>query len=233
MNEHKVVVIHQPDFLPYLGFFHRFLKANLWVIFDHVQFLRNSKSWHHRDKIKTPQGAKWLTLSVKKGPRETPINEVILSREVDWQTNHLNLIKQNYKEADGFKEVFPYLEELYTFKCERMVDFNLKSIGILLKLFALEIQTVLASTLSPEGSSNELLVDVVKKSDSDTYLSGTGARDYFDPKPFAEAGIKVLWQEFNHPVYPQLHGEFMPFLSAIDLLLNCGVEKSREILRRC
>lgn len=227
----KTVVIHQPDFLPYLGFFHRFLCADLYVILDNVQFLHNSKSWHHRDKIKTPQGAKWITVSVIKAPRETKINEIILTSDVNWRERNLNLIIQNYRKSPYFKEIFPHIEELYSFRCHKMMDFNIKSIQILMSLFDLKIESRFASELNPKGKNNELLVDILQKVGATHYLSGMGAKDYYDPLPFNKAGIKVLWQDFNHPVYLQLFGDFIPFISSIDLLFNCGVKESRRILR--
>ncbi len=228
----KTVVIHQPDFLPYLGFFHRFLLANEWIILDHVQFLRNSKSWHHRDKIKCAQGEKWLTIAIQKCHQMTPINEVLLS-DTQWRADHLNLITANYRNAPFYMEIMPHIYRLYECRGERLVDFNLASIDMIKQLFDVSIPAVPASSLHPEGKANELLVDLLKKVEADTYLSGAGARAYYDPLPFDNAGINVMWQDFTHPVYPQLHGDFIPYLSSIDLLFNCGISESRHILRRC
>lgn len=230
----RTVVIHQPDFLPYLGFFHRFLNADMWVILDNVQFVSGtSRSWTNRDKIKTPVGEKWITVAVQKAQKDSRINEITLSKNVDWRRDNLNLIIENYKRAPFFKEIFPYVEDLYGVECNKLIDFNLKSIEMLIELLVIKIERTLASSLNPVGKSNELLVNILKKVDATTYLSGVGARDYYDPKPFEDAGIKVVWQEFKHPVYPQLYGDFIPYLSSIDLLFNCGIEKSREILRSC
>ena len=230
----KTVVIHQPDFLSYLGFFHRFLHADMWVILDNVQFVSGtSKSWTNRDKIKTPNGEKWITVAVKKVQINAKINEITLSKNVDWKKDNLNLIKQNYGKAPFFNEIFPHVETLYGFDCEKLVDFNMKSIGMLLTMFDINIEKKLASSLNPVGRSNELLVDMLKKVKASTYLSGVGARDYYDPKPFEQAGINVIWQEFKHPIYPQLHGEFVPYMSSIDILFNCGIEKTRKLIRSC
>lgn len=230
----KTVVIHQPDFMPYLGFFHRFLNADMWVILDNVQFVTGtSRSWTNRDKIKTPNGEKWITVAVQKAPKDTMINEILLSENVDWRGGNLNMLKENYRNASFFDEIFPYIEVLYGFDCKKLADFNIKSIEMLLKMFNINIERGLSSSLNPGGKSNELLVDILKKVGATTYLSGVGARAYYDSKPFDEAGIKVVWQEFKHPVYPQLHGEFIPYLSSIDILFNCGIEKSREIIRSC
>ncbi len=224
----KIVVIHQPDFIPYLGFFHRLLDANLFIILDDVQFLR--RGWHHRDIIKTKDGGKWITLGIKKTPQDTKINEIYLNDQ-EWKKQHLSIIEQNYKKASYFKEIFPFIENLYKQDYKKMIDMNLASIRILLELFDINIDIHFSSSYKIDTKSNQLLSDLLKKVDATHYLSGIGAKDYFNPIPFEKANIKVLWQDFKHPTYPQLHGEFIPYLSSIDLLFNCGIEKSREILR--
>lgn len=227
----RTVVIHQPDFLPYIGFFHRFLLADLWVVLDNVQFLAGGiKSWHNRDKIKTPQGERWLTVGIKKVPTETMINEVFLAND-DWEKKNLNLLRENYRKAPFFGEIFPRVEKLYSHDCVKLVDFNMRSIEMLMEMFDIRIKTVFASTLKAAGKKTERLVDICKKVGATTYLTGVGSKDYLQEPLFEAEGIKVIWQDFKHPVYPQLHGEFMPYLSSIDLLFNCGIEKSREILR--
>lgn len=229
----KTVVIHQPDFLSHLGFFHRLLRADLYVALDHVQFVNGtSRSWTHRDKIKTPRGAQWLTVSVRKAPRDTPINKIELS-ETGWRAQNLNLIRENYRDAPHFDQIFAEIEKLYALPCSGLVELTMASIDMLLQLFDIAIPNVSSSSLQPAGHKNELLVNLLRKVGATHYLSGVGARDYFLSDPFTEAGIKVLWQDFKHPVYPQLHGEFAPYLSSIDMLFNCGVDRSREILRTC
>lgn len=229
----NTVVIHQPDFLSYLGFFHRFLNADMWVVLDTVQYVSGtSRSWQNRDKIKTEQGEKWLTVSVQKAPAGTAIKDVLLS-ESEWRKDNLNLIHNSYRKAPYFDEVLPYISDLYTYECTRLMEFNLKSAEVLTELLGIQIKTELASDLKPMGKSNVLLVDILQKVKADKYLSGVGAKTYFDPVPFAAAGIEVTWQDFKHPVYPQLYGKFIPYLSSIDLLFNCGIKKSREILRSC
>jgi hypothetical protein len=229
----RTAVIHQPDFLPYLGFFDRLLQADIFVFLDSAQYVDStSRSWTHRDKIKTPKGAQWISLSVKSAPRDTPICEIELSEKVDWRTKHINLLRENYRKSPYFAEIFPEIEQLYANRCTKLSDFNRASIELLMRLFDIRIETVAATTLSAQGKSNEILVDILKKIGANRYLSGSGARAYFRPEPFAAAGIEVLWQDFQHPVYSQLYGEFVPYLSSIDLLLNCGIDESRKILRK-
>jgi hypothetical protein len=229
----KTVVIHQPDFIPYIGFFHRLLRADLFVILDDVQFVHSNQGWTHRDRIKTPQGGQWVTINVKKARRDTSINQIELSQDTDWKVKNLNLIRQNYRHALYFAEIYPYLERLYAYECTRLLDFNLKSIELLMDLLGIDVPTLFASTLGTKGNKNELMVDILSKVSATHYLSGVGAKAYFDAEPFRVAGIEVIWQDFSHPHYPQLHGKFIPYLSSIDLLFNCGIERSREILRSC
>ncbi len=228
----KTVVIHQPDFLPYIGFFHRFLKSDLWVVLDQVQFVNKGGSWHYRDRIKTPKGAVWLSISVQKTEINTPINKVLLSNAVNWKENNLNLIKQNYSKAPYFKEIFPFVEKLYSNTSERMMDFNLASIDMLTDLFDIRIEKIFASDLNPQGAKSELLIDILKKAKAEIYFSGVGAKNYMNDELFRAEGIDVVYQDFIHPVYPQLHGDFIPYLSSIDLFFNCGIEESRKILRK-
>jgi hypothetical protein len=229
----KTVVIHQPDFLPYLGFFQRFLHADQWVVLDHAQFLSGSKSWHNRDKVRTVNGTAWITVAVTKTAQKTPINRVLLSPDQSWRNKMLNRLHHDYCKSPFFAEVFPRLEELLHEPVERLVDFNMAGIRLLMELFDVHIDFVFSSALEIEGTKTTMLVDICKKVEADIYLSGLGARDYLEPHLFDAADISLKWQNFNHPVYPQLHGDFIPFLSSIDLLLNCGVEKSRDILRSC
>lgn len=224
----KIVVIHQPDFIPYIGFFHRLLYSDIFIILDDVQFLR--RGWHHRDMIKTKDGKKWLNLGIKKTPQNTKINEIYLNNE-NWKMQHLQILEQSYKKAPFFKEIFPFIENLYSQEYEKMIDINLAFIKTLLELFDINIDIHFSSNYEINSKSNELLSDLLKRVDANQYLSGIGAKDYFDTIPFDEANIKVIWQEFKHPIYPQLHGEFIPYLSSIDLFFNCGIKKSREILR--
>lgn len=228
----KIVVIHQPDFIPYLGFFDRLIKADIYVVFDNVQYVRSSRGWTSRDKIKTKNGEKWISISTQKAPRDTVINQILLSKNNEWRENNLNLIHENYKISPFYNEIMPYILKLYKFDCERMMDFNLESIKMLMKLFDIHVEMVMASDLKPEGKSNDLIIDIMKKLGYTKYLSGVGARDYYEPELYEKSGIDVIWQEFKHPIYKQQYDGFIPNLSSIDILFNCGIEESRKILRK-
>lgn len=231
-RDNRLVVIHQPDFLPYLGFFDRLLQADIYVVLDTVQYVNgSSNSWMNRDKIKTPKGEQWLTVCVNKAPRETSIQQIYLLEDNKWREHNLNLIRENYRKAQYFNEIFPYIEQLYKINAEKMMDFNFASIKMLMELFDIEIDIKFASELPAKGKNNELVIDIVKCLGCRRYLSGVGAKDYYKPEPYNRAGVEVVWQNFVHPVYPQQFGEFIPYLSSIDLLFNCGIAHSRRIIR--
>ncbi len=228
----KMVVIHQPDFAPHLGFFNRFINADLYVVLDHVQFVNgSSRAWTHRDKIKTPQGEKWLTISTKKSPRDTPINKIELSNSIDWRDKNIQLLESSYNKAEYFSEIMPEVKNLYSTNCNSLSEFNIKSIKMLMNMLDVKIPLVVSSEMQTVGSKNELLISILQEVNASHYLSGLGASGYMDVKKFNDAGIEVVWQEFSHPVYPQLFDKFIPHLSSLDILFNCGIDKSREILK--
>lgn len=228
-TDDKVAVVHQPDFLPYLGFFDRLLHADIYVVLETAQYV--SRGWMNRDKIKTPTGEKWFTVGVKKAPQTTRIKDIFLFEEDSWKKNNLGLFHDNYRKAPFYHEIMPYIQKLYSVDYKMFWEFSFASIKMLIELFGIDIEIVFSSDLNPQGKNNNMIVDIMNKLGVRTYLSGTGAADYYDSSVYEQAGIKVIWQDFKHPVYPQQFGEFIPYLSSIDLLFNCGIEKSRKILR--
>jgi hypothetical protein len=228
----KTVVIHQPDFMPYLGFFHRFLHADLYVVLDHVQFVQHTKNaWTHRDKIKASKGETWISLSVKKCPLGTPIRDVELSINSPWREANLNLLRENYRAAPFFKPIFERLEHVYKTPFERMAQFNLALIDVVCEWLAIGIPRVESSALEHVGNKSEMVAGIVASVGGTGYLSGIGAKNYHEQAPFDRRGIEVVWQDFKHPLYPQQFGEFIPYLSAVDALFNCGPQATAAMLR--
>ncbi len=227
----KRVCIHQPDFLPYLGFFHRLLLCDEFILLDNAQFEKGG--WHHRDKIKTPNGPKWLTLALRKEVFPININHVRLGLDrEDWIGKNLNMIEANYRKAAHFERYFPEIRRIYEAGHETLLDINLAFLRFMFEVLEIDIPVRLASDIPVPGASNERLVNLLRAVGADRYLSGVGARGYMRESLYQEAGIAVDWQEFTHPVYPQLHGPFEPYLSCLDLVFNTG-PAAKEVLRSC
>lgn len=220
MKQEKIVVIHQPDFLPYLGFFHRLLHCDLFVILDHVQLL--IKGWHNRDLIKGPNGKHWLTVPIKREYKNIPINAAQIDYSKEWRCKQLKTISHFYKKTPFFKEVFPGIKEIYDKKHSLLIDFNMEFFRFFIEFFGIQVETILCSTLNINSRKSQLILDIILATGGTHYLSGLGAKDYLEESLFEQPGIDLIWQEFNHPVYPQLYGDFISNLSCLDFAMNCG-----------
>jgi len=213
-----VVTIHQPDFLPWLGFFDRWRRSDLFIVLDDVQFIR--RGWHHRDRIKTHNGVQWLTVSiVKKGRYFQQIREVALNNTTHWKSKHLGMIESAYKKAPSFERCFNSIQEIYQKEHYLLIDLNLDLLNYFAGELGITTPILFSSDLHVKSDSTQRLVDLVKSINGSTYLTGLGAVDYLDESLFQKEKIMVSWQEFTHPVYRQLHGEFVPTLSTLDYLM--------------
>jgi len=213
-----IVTIHQPDFFPWLGFFDRWQKSDIYIVLDDVQFLRCG--WHHRDKIKTQNGVQWLTVPVqKKGRYHQTIKEVKINNQENWNQKHLKTIQTAYKKAPNFDLVFGKLSEIYNREYDLLIEFNMDLLRLCSKLLGINTPLVFASDFNMKSTGSQRLVDLVQSVGGKEYLTGTGARDYLEEELFKKVGIGVHWQEFEHPVYKQLHGGFEKMLSVLDFLM--------------
>jgi hypothetical protein len=206
--------------MPWLGYFDKIVQSDIFVFLDTVQFKKNE--FQNRNKIKTSQGWQWLTVPVVyKYPEH--IDEVNINNRIDWRKKHMRTLEINYQKAPYCRDLFPTLKEFYAANSELLSEVNRESVLMLLKILGVHKETKVASELGdfPEEPS-ERLAAICESLGADTYLSGAAGSDYLDLKPFNERGIRVEFQNFKHPVYPQLYGDFIPNLSLLDLLFNCG-----------
>jgi len=224
----RTVVVLQPGYLPWLGFFDQMRRADVFVYYDDVQY--DTHGWRNRNRIKTQQGPLWLTVPVRHSGLSKPrILDVAIDARGNWAKKHVASIRQAYAAAPFAKEYVPALEEVLTRSWECLVDLDVAVAGLLAAWFGVQPRIEKASALGIDGGKTERLVNICRRVGATKYLTGSAARDYLDVPLFEQNGIAVEWQDFAHPVYPQLHGEFVPYMSAVDLLLNCGAE-SRAVL---
>jgi WbqC-like protein len=222
------VVVLQPGYLPWLGFFDQMRRADVFVYYDDVQY--DTHGWRNRNRIKTQQGPLWLTVPVRHSGLSKPrILDVAIDARTNWARKHVASIRQAYAAAPFVKQYVPALEEVLTRPWEQIVDLDLAVTALMAEWLGVRPRIERASALGIEGGQTERLLNVCRHFGATRYLSGSAARDYLDVALFESHGIAVEWQDFTHPVYPQLHGEFVPYMSALDLILNCGAE-SRAVL---
>ncbi len=216
-----IVTIHQPDFIPWRGFFDRLRQADLFVVLDDVQFLR--RGWHHRDRIKTQKGPAWLTVpTLRKGRFHQLIRDVRIDNSSNWRRKHLGLIRASYAKAPCFEENFTKLEAVYGHCHELLMDLCMDLIYWAMNRLCIETKCIFSSDLNAPGTGTERLVNICAEMGADTYLTGTGSKDYLDESLFAKAGMKVRWQQIGMQPYPQLHGVYEPDLSILDYLMMQG-----------
>lgn len=216
-----IVSIHQPQFLPWLGYFDKIYKSDAFVFLDNAQYKKNE--YQNRNKIRSKNGTFWLTVPVIiKNRFGQKINEVEINNLVDWERKHIESIKQNYNKAKHFLEYKFFIDELYSKKWNKLVDINTFTVLSILKILGIERQIYFELQLNITESKTDRLIEICKKLDADTYLSGIGAREYLEEEKFKNAGIKLVYQEFIHPVYTQVYNGFEENLSIIDLIFNYG-----------
>jgi hypothetical protein len=224
----KTVVVLQPSYLPWLGFFDQMIRSDVFVYYDDVQF--DKHGWRNRNKIKSITGPIWLTVPViNSGRHGQKINEVEIYNGTNWARKHITAIRNSYAKAPYVNFYLPQLEDLLMQKWESLLELNLATLHLLSKWIGIHRQIELSSSLEIGGNKSSKLVNICKHFNADRYLSGDAAQNYLDISFFSAEGVKVEWQSFRHPIYNQLHGNFIPFLSIIDLVMNVGQE-TLEIL---
>lgn len=211
--------------MPYLGFFDKMNQADAFVILDNVQFEKNS--FLNRNKIKTPNGPIWLTVPTK-GHLKQKISEVFIDDSQNWRNNHLKTIFLNYKKSKNFDKIYPQLEKIYSSKERNLSRFNLLTIEMIAKNLRLRPKLYFSSKMHTRFEKSKLLLEIVKKAGGKEYLSGVMGIDYLDEEIFKKTDIKVRFQSYQPRKYPQLWGEFVPNLSAIDYLF-CDGRTFREL----
>ena len=221
----KTVAIHQPNFLPWLGYFYKMAYADVFVLLNNV--LHSKKSYTNRVKIKTPNGIRRLTVPLAK--KEILIKDIPIANDSKWNKKHIKLIHDSYSKATYFNDYYPQLEEIFLKQWDFLVDFNISNIIFLKKAFNLQTELIRSSELSAlSEDKNQRNLSICKELNGDIYLSGDGGgRQYNMEALFKEEGLEVRYSNFRHPVYQQLWGDFEKGLSSIDLIFNYGPESPR------
>src|SRR5687768_9677245 len=227
-----IVAIHQPHFIPWLGYLHRMAQVDLFILLDHVQFER--RNYQNRSQIRVDGEARWLTVPVEQHSQK----ERIADKRVDnrdaarpWGRSHFATLRHAYREARGLASYAPALKKILDQRWERLLDLDAAMLAFLMDAFSLRTQVVRSSALEVEGAKSDLILNLCRAVRADALLTGFGgSRGYLDEAAFARHGIAIRQHEFRHPTYPQCGAApFIAGLASVDLLFNAGPQ-SRAIL---
>jgi len=221
------VAIHQPQYLPWLGYLDKLDSADVFIILDTVQFKKHE--WQNRNRIRTKEGWQWLTVPIIDRFPER-IDRVEINRRVDWARKHSQALRLQYAKAPYWSPLGPailtLLERPWPFLC----DLNIAVLDALCAHLNIATPRLMASKLSAREEPTDRLIDLCRAVGGTEYLAGQAGPDYMDLGRFAEEGIAVSAQAYRHPEYSQRYTPFVSHLSVVDLLLNCGPD-SLAILR--
>ncbi|MFC1807222.1 WbqC family protein [Candidatus Omnitrophota bacterium] len=222
------ITIHQPEHMPWLGFFHKISMADDLVILDSVQYRKNY--FQNRNKILTNESWQWITVPVKNS-----FGQLIKDVQIDgdnkvWKRKYWDSVCHAYQKKPFFKR---YAKDIKDIICKERIflaELNCALIFKLMDFLKLTPNVIRSSQMKVQGKGSELLLDICIKAKADTYISGISGKEYLDVGSFEKSGIKVVFQEFHHPIYDQMRDCFLECMSVIDLLFNYG-EKSLDVIK--
>lgn len=226
-------VILQPSYIPWRGYFHQIARADLFIFYDDVKYDKNG--WRNRNRIKTAQGLKWLTIPVNTQGVErnqTPINRIQINWNKNWPKAHFETLKMAYQKAPFFERCWPLLQGLYGQHPALLADFTIQTtIALAEALGITETRFMRSSELTGiQGSKTERLINILSKVGAAHYISGPAARAYLDEGLFKQAGITLEFMIYNYPEYEQLYPPYEPAVSILDLLFMSGPKALDHIL---
>ena len=219
MPKRIILSAHQPAYLPWLGYFDKIARADVFVYLDTVQFEKNS--FINRNQIKTQQGALWLTIPVKtKGHTSGSLRTTEIDNSQPWRSKHLKSIEMNYRKASRFEECFPKIQDLLNIPESNLAEYCLHQLQFWLKELAIDTRIVRSSTLPITSAKSDLVLDLCQYFGAQHYLSGALGLNYLVADDFSNADVVIEYQRFKPAVYPQLWGEFIPCLGVLDWWMN-------------
>ncbi len=221
------VVILQPSYIPWRGYFDQIRRADLFIFYDDVQY--DKHGWRNRNQIKTAQGKQWLTIPVhSKGVTEgVPIKDVQIDGSKPWAKNHLKALTFAYNKAPYFKKYLPLIESFYDRRDESLADFTIFTTETITRALGIQSTRFMRSSeiSGIDGQKTDRLIQILTQVGAKHYISGPSARDYIEQDKFDAAGITLEYIKYDYPVYEQLYPPFDSFVSVLDLLFMTG-EKS-------
>ena len=221
-------VISQSMYFPWVGLLEQVRLADTFVHYDDVQYTRG---FYNRVQIKTANGTKWLTVPLKDQHRGQRIDEVKVDGRTDWQSQHRDILKQAYRESPYCNDMLTLVDEVFSKQQETLSDVSRNSLLALADYFNLTVGKtfLVSSSVNIPGASSQRLHDLCSALAADTYITGHGARNYLDHDLFDRSNINVEYMRYQMWPYPQLHGDFTPYVTGLDLVANCGRDGAQVI----
>ena len=227
----RVCAIHQPNYIPWAGYFNKIANADVFVFLDTVDYSKGAPVFK-RNFVK--MNGRRTALSIPSGPKQIPLNRIEVPSDRRWIRDHLKSLQMAYAKAPHYEEFVGPLRSVYEAEYSTVVALNIAIVRHLCRLFSVTTETVVESALGREfGTKNERLINLCLHLDANVYLSGTGARKYNDEDLFGSHGIALVYQRFKYPEgYPQVGEEFVEDLSVLDMLFNLGPDATAEIVKQ-
>ncbi len=227
-----IVSVHQPQYIPWLGYIDKIARSDHFVFLDCVQY--KEREFQNRNRIRTDRGWMWLTVPViSTGKGRQLFSEVLIDNSFRWKQKHWDTWQTFYGKAPFFEVHRQFFEDTYSQKWEKLMDLNIHVIRHILNCLSISTAISFESELKTSNTKTERIIEICKKLKASTYLSGSGGRDYLDESRFEDESIDLEYQHFTHPVYQQQfmkdEEDFLPYLSVLDLLLNEGPD-SRQVM---
>ncbi len=224
----RVVAVHQPDFMPWLGFFVKIAKADVFVVLDHTENNPRRAFLCKRVSFQLPGSVGFLGLVLEHpedGRISVPLTEMTLSADMDRNLVKMERsVEQSYKRAPFFAEVFPLVSDFLRSGERRLVQRNMMFIDRVLERLSLRPERIYSSTLAAKERAGEMVAELCVLVGGSVYVSGEGGRDYQSPASFESRGIRLAYNHFAPREYPRFQGTFVPGLSVVDALMNLGFE---------
>lgn len=225
-----VISIIQPCFLPWLGYFEQIALADLFVYLDDVKYTK--QDWRNNNQVKSSYGVAKIFAPVKKTYEETLINQAMISYNEKWEQKLLNQLKANYCKACFYDEVIEFIKPIILNKYERLIDLNYNLNNAILKYLGIKTQILFSSNIPKTTNDKNLrLLEICRNFENvNVFYDGKKAKNFIDVSLFQQNGVDVIFQDYQHKRYHQLWGDFVPYMSILDLLMNHGKESLNYIV---
>lgn len=225
----KILTAHQPAYLPWLGYFHKISLAHEFVLLDLVQYEKNS--FINRNKIKVSNGEAWLTIPViMKDHLGKFVCDMQIEERSDWRKKHWQSILMNYKRAPFFRLYADFFENYYRETTSDLTSFISISHQFILDELKIKCPQTNLSDMNVVSKKQDLIIDMCKMKQANVFIFGSQGKEYADTHYFTSQKINCVFQNYVHPIYNQLWGEFKPYMSVIDCLFNHGADATRGII---